>query len=67
MRQNKTMVSTDVPGYFLNRKTGFIVNMNSSEKEMYKQAIHKNKEQKAIQNELTELRELVKKLMEKNV
>jgi hypothetical protein len=65
MQINNKYIPTNVPGYFVDRTTGFIVNMNKTEQDMYKFNISKEQETNELKKEINELKELLQQVLQK--
>jgi uncharacterized protein YaaQ len=66
-------IKTNIPGYIKNANTGVIINTNMDELRLVKTAIKSakdrkqtNKKMKNLEDEITELKNLVSKLLERN-
>jgi uncharacterized protein YaaQ len=70
---SNSFIKTNVPGYVKDMNTGFIINTNMDELKLVKTSIKNAKERKQtaekmknLEDEVTQLKNLVSKLLERN-
>ena len=64
MRKNSKYISTNIPGWFRDPKSGATLNLNAEQLLLYREKIDKIKDQRRHDEELKDLNEKINKLEE---
>lgn len=64
---NSKYLPTNISGFYVDKTTGVIINMNNNEERLYRSNIQYEKEKDNLQNQIDDLKQLLQKVLETKI